>query len=213
MALDLNIKIKELLKKLEGIQTIKSVMTLLNVDKKKAIYYVYLLRKHGYVKTTLNPDKTRIYHISFENKLNTTSYYDIINKYSPIKVSPKEEYKVYKRRISIEETLVFAVKTKSLRVILAALALFNYVTNWSKLYTLAKKNHIERQIGALYDVAREIMKVRRMNKTFRNYAIPKEKYPFEYTVPKIRSKDFKNIENLWKIYIPFNKEDLEVYKK
>ena len=60
--------IKHLLQKLEGIQTINSIMSLLDVDKEKAAYYVYRLRKAGYVKTKKINDNTRIYHISFQNK-------------------------------------------------------------------------------------------------------------------------------------------------
>ncbi len=205
-------KTEELLNKIYGTQTINSVMILLDVNKQKAIYYIHRLRKQGYVKTRYT-NKTRIYYISKENRLKLTSYYDLINKYSPIKIAPRQDYKVYNRKISIEETLIFAVKTKNLRTILAALALFKYITDWSELYTLAKANHLERQIGALYDMTKTIMRVRRMTKTFRNHALPKKQYTFNYTIPDIKSKDFKEIENLWKIYLPFNKIDLEDYKK
>lgn len=206
-------KIRELVKGLEGIQTIKSVMTLLNVNERKAIYYIYRLRKQGYVKTLTTPNKTRVYHISFENKLKSHDYYDIINEYSPIKISPKEMYKIYGREVSVEETLIFAIKTKSFRTLLAALALFRYITNWSELYTLAKKNHVERQVGALYDMSRKIMRVRRMSKLFRKYALPPKDHEFQYVIEGFKSKCFEEIEQVWHIYLPFNKEDLEVYKK
>lgn len=51
------------------------------------------------------------------------------------------------------------------------------------------------------------MKVR-----FRNNSLPKKENKFEYIIPKLKSKDFKKIEKLWKVYLPFNKEDLEEYK-
>ena len=37
----------ELLRKLAGIQTIESVMDILEVDKKMATYYIHRLRKEG----------------------------------------------------------------------------------------------------------------------------------------------------------------------
>ncbi len=210
--LDLTMRTKELLKKLEGIQTIESVMDTLNADKNKAIYYVYRLRKEGYVKTKKQSNNRRVYNISFENKLGGKSYYEIINQHSPIKIATPVVYKIYGKEPSLEETLIYAIKTKSLRTILASLALFKKINNWAELYDLAKKNHIGRQVGALYDLARRIMKVRRMAPKFRNSALPKEEYRFEYVIPELKSKDFIEIEKIWKIYLPFNKKDLEEYE-
>jgi len=204
--------IKTLVKKLEGVQTIKSVMRILNIDKQKAVYYIHRLRKKRYVKTKRLSNNTRVYNIAFEHKLGGISYYEIINKYSPIKISIPKIYKVYGKKAIIEETLIFAVKTQNLRTILAALALFKKIEDWTTLYKLAKKNHIERQIGALYDLAKTVMRIKKMPKRFRNNALPKEEYPFEYMIEGLNSKDFKKIETRWKIYLPFNKKDLEDYK-
>ncbi|MEK6961207.1 MAG: hypothetical protein AABX47_08620 [Nanoarchaeota archaeon] len=202
----------DMVRKLEGVQTIDSVMSILGINKSKAIQTIYQLRKSGYVKTHKRSDQTRIYNISLKNKLKGVSYYEIINPNSPIKISPPNEYKIYGRTPSIEETIVFAIKTKSLRTILASLILFRKVTDWSELYHLSKTNRIERQVGALYDLTRLILKrSKRMPKRFMKNAQPKENYPFEYTIPGLQSKDFQKIENKWKIYLPFNKTDLEEY--
>lgn len=202
----------EIIQKLSGIQTIESVMDILKVDKKKAIYCLYRLRKQGYVKTKRLSNNKRVYNISQENKLGGTSYYEIINQYSPVKVATPMLHKIYGKNLSLEETLVYAIKTKSLRVILAAMVLFKKINNWKELHRLAKENHVERQVCALYDLARRIMRVRKMSKNFRNNALPKEEYKFEYIIPELKSKDFKEIEELWKVYLPFNKKDIEVYK-
>src|SRR3989344_1440937 len=202
-------KTDRLLKKLSGIQTIQSVMDILKVDKKKAIYYLYRLRKKGYIKTKRQSNNRRVYNISLENKLGGKSYYEIINQYSPIKIATPRIYKIYGKEPSLEETLIYAIKTKSFRTVLASLALFKRIDNWTELYNLAKENHIERQVGALYDLARKIMRVRRMVKKFRNNSLPKEGFKFGYVIPELKSKDFKEIEATWKIYLPFNMEDLE----
>lgn len=201
-----------LLKKLEGVQTIDSASNILKTSKDKTIYYIFRLRKEGYVKTKRLSNNKRVYNISFENKLKGTSYFEIINKHSPVKIATPITYKIYGKDPSLEETLVYAIKTGSLRTILASLALFKKITNWSELYQLAKKNRIERQVGALYDLAKKIMKVRRMPDRFRNNALPNKEYNFEYTIPGLISKDFKDIENIWKIYLPFNKNDLSDYR-
>jgi DNA-binding PadR family transcriptional regulator len=53
----------DLFKKLEGVQTVESVMALLGVGRQKAIYSLHRLRKQGYVKTRRRSDQTRIYKI------------------------------------------------------------------------------------------------------------------------------------------------------
>ncbi len=205
-------KLKEALKKVEGIQTVESIMDLLGVSRNKAIYYAHRLNKQGYVKTKRLSNNKRVYNISFENKLGGNSYYDIINQYSPIKVAVPVVYRIYGKESSLEEALVYAIKTGNFRTILASLALFKKIDDWPKLYNLAKQNRIERQVGALYDVARRIMRVRRMTIRFRNNSIPKNNYKFCYVIPGLRSKEFQDIEKVWRIYLPFNKKDLEGYK-
>ena len=200
-----------LLKKLEGVQTIDSASNILKTSKDKAIYYLFRLRKEGYIKTKRLSNNKRVYNVSFENKLKGTSYFEIINRYSPVKISTPITYKIYGKIPSLEETLVYAIKTGSLRTILASLALFKKINNWSELYQLAKKNKIERQVGALYDLAKKIMRVRSMPNRFRNNALPNKDYNFEYTIHGLMSKDFKDIEETWKIYLPFNKNDLSDY--
>ena len=213
MYLHLPMKNEEILKKLEEIQTIKTAIYALNVSKKNSNYHIYRLRKKGYVKTKKLSNNKRVYNISFENRLKGTSYYEIINNRSPIKISTPKTYKIYGKEPTLEETLVYAIKTQSFRTTLAALVLFKKIYDWVNLYQLAKKNHIERQVGALYDVARKIMLTRRMTNRFRNNALPKKDYQWRYIIPELKSDDFKNIEKMWKIYLPFNKKDLEAYKK
>lgn len=205
-------KTKELLKKLEGVHTITSITDLLNVSKQKAAYYIYRLRKAGYVKTKKLRDNRRVYNISFENRLGGSSYYDILNKNSPVKIATPKVYRIYGKEPTLEETLIYAIKTRSLRTILASIALFKKIENWKELYHLAKKNHIERQIGVLYDLARRFMRTRKMTNRFRNNSLPKEDYPFVYMIEGLKSKDFINIEKTWKVYLPFNIADLEDYK-
>ena len=205
-------KTELLLKKLEGIQTVDSASRILRTNKDKAIYYLYRLRKAGYVKTKRLSDNRRVYHISFENRLKGTSYFEIINRYSPVKIATPILYKIYGKDPGLEETLVYAIRTGSLRTILASLALFRKIADWGGLYRLAKKNRIERHVGALYDLARRIMRVRRMPDRFRNNALPQQASYVEYTMPRFMSEDFKDIGETWKIHLPFDKGDLGDYR-
>jgi hypothetical protein len=204
---------QELLKKIEGIQTIKTIMELLDVDKNKAIYYVYKLRKKGYVKTKATSDKSRIYYVYRKNKLGGTSYYEIINRYSPIKLAESSFYKIYGREPSLEETLIFAIKTKKVRVITASVSLFKHIKNWTLLGKLARQNKVERSVGALYDLSRKIMKTKKMSEQLKRSILPKKNSEYAYMIKGFKSKNFKDIEETWKIRIPLNKADLEDYKR
>ena len=68
-------------------------------------------------------------------------------------------------------------------------------------------------MGVLFDLTRKIIKTRKMTKNFRRRALPKKNYKFEYVISKLKSDDFKEIEKIWRIYLPFNVIDLEEYKK
>lgn len=203
-------KTKALLEKLKGIQTIESIMAILHASRQKAIYYIYRLRKKGYVKTKRQGNK-RVYYISFDNKLGGTSYHEIISKHSPVKIS-SSTYKIHGKEPSLEEVLVYAIKTKSLRTILSSLALFKKIHNWTKLYNLSKQDKIERQVGALYDLARRIMRTRKITKRFLSHSLPKKQDKYVYIIENLSSNDFKDIEKKWKVYLPFNIADLEDYK-
>ena len=45
------------------------------------------------------------------------------------------------------------------------------------------------------------------------YALPKKNYEWRYVISGLKSDDFKEIEERWKVYLPFNKKDLEEYAK
>ena len=200
-------------KKLEGLQTISAIANTLKINKRTAINYVSELRKKGLVKTEYGKRKIRLYRISTikRKEVGYPSIYDIINQNSRIKIVTNYKHISYKK-LCIEEVIVEAVKTKSFRVILASLELFNKVRDWSKLYKLAKKEQIGRKIGALYDLTRKFIKIRKIDKRTRN-ALLRSKVKDKYIIKKIKSKDFKNIEKIWGIYLPFNKADMRDYKE
>ena len=119
---------------------------------------------------------------------------------------------VYGKEISLEEALVYAIKSRSFRQILSSIALFKKIDNWPLLYRLSKAENIERQVGVLYDLSRKIMKTRKMSQRFRNLALPKRDTKYCYIIGRLDSRDFKDIEKKWKVHIPFNMADLEDYR-
>ncbi len=207
-------KISDLGAKLEGIHTLESITSTLKVNKRTAVNYISKLRKQGFVKTKRTSSGKRIYNISkLLNRLAGQSYYEVLNKISPLKLSESEIYRIYGREITLEETLIYAIKTEKLRVVLASLALFKQITNWTLLSELARKNKVQRQVCALYDLARSIIKVRKMSQQFKNTCMPKANDTFVYLIDKLESKDFGRIQEKWKVYLPFNMADLQDYTK
>ena len=201
---------------IEGTRTIDDVQEKLNIDRSKAIYILYRLRKLGYIRTKYLPNKKRIYSISLLNKQNRVSYLESFNNNMPnasLKINDTDDYFVYGRKLKAEDELIYALKKNTIRYIISSLFLFRKIEDWSYLYRLAKKENLTRQISALYDVARIfIRKVCRMPKRFRRYTSPKKNEKYIYIVSGFNSDDFKDIEKKWKVYIPLNSSDLWEYR-
>src|SRR3989344_9089724 len=139
----------EIAKRLEGINTLKMVMKKLNVRKSTAIKILSLLRKEGFVETSGGGKKPRLYTISplrIAGK-ERLGLYDIINKYSKVKLFKPFEHKVMDRKLSIEEAIPMAVKERNFRLTLAALGLFGFVKDWAKLNYFAKKYDVTKEVG------------------------------------------------------------------
>ena len=201
--------IEPILRKLEGLNTIDLIAKKLNVKESTAIKKIHELRKFGHVETSGGGKQPRLYRV-YRNKIvkiGNPGLYDIINKNSPVKISRPYEERIVGRKLSIEEALIRAIKTEKYRVILASLALFNKVKDIPKLYKLAKKEDVRRKLGALYEVARNTIRTKKINEKHLRLML-KAKNEKAFIVPKVKSKDFKDIENKWRVYIPFNKQDL-----
>lgn len=208
---------ENIIKILEGTRTIDDVQEKLKIDRSKAIYLLHRLRKLGYIRTQYLPNKKRIYSISPLNKQNRISYLEAFNKNMPnasLRISDNEDYFVHGRKLKAEDELIYALKKHTIRYVISSLFLFRKIENWSRLYNLAKKENLTRQISALYDVARIfIRKVRKMPKRFKRFTTPKKNEKYISIVKGFYSDDFKDIEKKWKVYIPLNRADLEEFTR
>ena len=204
----------ELVKKLEGLHTADSVAKTLNVGRRTAINYIWLLRKNSFVETIYGKRKIRMYRISpFKvKKAGYPGFYEFLNQNSKIKIYAPYINRIYDHKPTIEETIVKAVKTRDFRTVLSALSLFNKIKDWSFLSQIARKENIGRKVGALYDAARTIIRVRRMDERTRK-SLLKNKIKDKFIVKNARTNDLKDIEKIWNVYLPFNKADLEAYKE
>ena len=217
MAIHLGMKMEEYEKlgvSLEGYYTLETFSERMNVDLRRAIYLLYRLRKLGFVKTSYGSGKKRRYYISLRNKQKGISYTDKINELSPIQLASSNPYYIHGRTPSYEEALIYAIKQKDIRYIIASLSLFRKINNWGLLYKIAKQEGFICKIAALYDLSRKtVRKVKRMPRRFLNLAINERGKKFVYLVDPYSSDDFKDIEKKWKVYIPLNFDDLEDYRR
>lgn len=195
-------------KKLEGMQTIESIMKILDISKRTAINYVSNLKKQGYIEYFSAGRKRRIYKISpiktrFKGNL---GLYETINKHSKIKINSPYKHIIHDKKLKPEKALVLALKTQDFRIILASLNLFRFVKDWKFLNKEAKKEKLQRQIGALYDLAKKFIKVRKIDRRIeRSMLNAKGK---KYIYEKVKTKEFFDIAKKWRVEIPFQTQDL-----
>ena len=208
----------ELAKKLEGINTLGMVAKTLKVKKSTAIKILSILRKEGFVETSGGGKKPRLYKLSPLRVAGKEhlGLYDIINRYSKVKLWEPYKHKVIDRDLSIEETIPMAIniaqKEGNFRLVLAVLGLFNHVKDWSKLCYYSKKYNVARKVGSLYDITRTIMKTRKMDSRTRK-ALLKGKDKSKFIIKPHKAKDFTDMGKKWRVCIPFNKADLTRYKE
>src|SRR3989344_6985600 len=103
----------EIAKKLEGVHTLEPAAKALNVKKSTAVKVLSILRKEGFVETSGGGKKPRLYKISpirIAGKEHL-GIYDLINKYSKVKLWEPYKHKVIYRNLSVEEAIPMAVDT------------------------------------------------------------------------------------------------------
>jgi hypothetical protein len=194
--------------------TVKSLSERLGISERTAINYLYYLRKNRLLETSRGRRGIRLYRIKplLKMDIGYPGLFDTINKFSPIKVAAPYEHRIYDHEMTPEEAIIGAILTKDFRTILASLALFSKISDWRLLYRLAKERNLERRVGALYDISRLCLRVRRMDGRIRS-KMKSAKLDNKYIIPETRAKDFPEIENEWGVFVPFRKGDLRRYKE
>ena len=206
--------IEKVAKELEGLQTVSTIAKKLNVSKRTAVNYAWKLRKNGYLTSNGGGRNIKLYNISslgFKKK-EGYSLYSLINKYSRVKLNTRQDYIIHsKNEPTPEEILIRAVSSDEFRLMLASLELFNKIKNWSELRKFAEEYNIGRNIGALYDVTRKFIRVKKMDERTRKALLKSNGKKFLFY--GIKSKSFQDIEKKWRVFIPLNKQDMEIYKE
>ena len=130
--------------------------------------------------------------------------FDIVNKYSPMKLNPWYDHQVY-GEYGAEEALIDAIQTRSFRVILASLRLYSHIKDWRKLHKMALEKGVWQEVMALYELARMYFRVNKLPKKY--YKMGQYRWK---SLTQLKNRDnFRDIQKKWHIYIPFNKKDVE----
>jgi hypothetical protein len=200
---------REMAKREDGLNTLEGFSRDMNIQKSTAVLYLHELRKRGFVKTLRGRRGGRLYDISPVSlrKTGSEGFYEVLNENSTLKIQEPFVHRVYGRNMRIEEVIVEAIKTRDSRTILSSLALFRKVKDWSGLYELAKKQGLERHTGALYSLSRRLFRVKSIDGRILR-RMKEAPVKDKFMIPKLRSDDFKDIEEEWGVHIPFNKSDI-----
>ncbi len=193
--------------RIKGLQTIETIMQILNIKKQTAFNLVSKLKKEGYLTAS---GKKRIYKISNKKIPKQNGMFGIINKYSKIKINPSFIHNVF-GEYKIENALVDALMTKSFRIIFSSLYLFQKIKDWKLLYQLAKKNDIVEEIGILRDLIKNYLLLSHIPKRYEKLFLIKAK-KLKYIVPDIKSSNFIELQKKYNVAIPFSIKEMEELK-
>lgn len=198
---------ENVLRKLEGLHTAETAARTLGLTRQSTINLLSRLKKEGFVTTSGGGKIKRLYKVSTKKQRSRDDgMFDVINKYSPMKLSPWYDHQVH-GHYGPEEALVGAIQTGSFRAILASMRLFNHITDWHKLYRLAMEKNCWQKVGAVHDVAMRVIRVKRIPN---RYKVPfNAKKQFLIRNYPTREPAFFPVEAKWKVAIPFRKGDLE----
>lgn len=197
--------LNEILWKIEGLQTAETAAKELNLSRQSAINLLSRLKKMEYVTVSGGGKQKRLYKITMtKQRKRQPGMFDIINKYSPMKLNPWYDHQVY-GEYGPEEALIDAIQTRSFRVILASLRLYGHIKDWKKLHKMAAEKGVLQEVMALYELAGMYFRVKRVSWPYQKIQI----YHWKGLTQLKNRNNFIDIQKKWHVYIPFNRKDME----
>lgn len=150
---------------LEGKYTLETLAREKGITKQSAINLISKLKKQGLVKTTGGGKQKRIYTITKTPQKKTNGFFDTVNKYSSEKLVHKFKHYTY-GNYTVEKAIIDGIKFKDTRTNNATMNLFRHIKNWKKLFELAKKNNLKKEVLKLYKEARKTTRCKKMPKRY-----------------------------------------------
>ncbi len=201
---------RQVAKRAEGLHTAESLAKALGIRRNTAILYLHRMRKKGFVKTLRGKRGKRLYDIAplQLRPVGNEGFIEILNRNTSMQIMEAYVHRIYGKQLSLEEVIIWCMSSGDYRLVLASLELFRKAENWELLYSLARKASIERHVGALYMLIRRYWRMKHPNESVLR-KLMKAKGNRKYLIPQMRSRDFKDLEKEWNVFIPFNKADMD----
>ena len=150
----------------EGKYTVETFAREHNLARQSAVNLLSKLKREGFVSVSGGGRQKRVYTITRTRQRQTNGFYDVVNKYSPEKIVPKFIHRVV-GRYTIEHAIIDGIRIGDVRTLHATMHLFRHVTSWKRLFDLAKKYNIVKDVHTLYAEARKTTKCKTMPKRYR----------------------------------------------
>ena len=141
----------------EGKYTIETFAKERGLAHQTALNLLSKLKKQGFVQVSGGGRQKRIYTISVTPQKPANGFYTIVNKYSPEKLVPQFKHVVV-GNYTIEHAIIDGITIGDARTLTATSHLFRHVTNWKRLFDLAKKHALTAKVHQLYQEARKTTK-------------------------------------------------------
>lgn len=199
-------------KEIEGIHTVGTLAQERGISRRTAINYLSLLRKKGYVQQ-IKGGKKRLYKVSplLLRTEGNPGLEETINAHSPMKLAVPRLIRLKGRKLSVEDAIVEAVKTGDYRIIIAAIPLFNAVKDWLRLSRRSEEEQVSNRVGAMYELARTMVRTRRMDKRVmrRLQKQRKKQKRMAHLIKGVyKDREFQGIGKKWGVVIGLRKADL-----
>lgn len=150
----------------EGKYTVETFAKKQGLQKQSAINLLSKLKAKNLVTVSGGGRQKRIYTISKKPQEKTNGFYDVVNKYSPEKLNPKFKHKVI-GTYTIERAIIDGIQIGDIRTLEATTYLFKKITNWKRLFDLAKEKKVVEEVYQLYEKAKKTTKCRTMPKRYK----------------------------------------------
>ncbi|MBU1975782.1 MAG: MarR family transcriptional regulator [Nanoarchaeota archaeon] len=150
---------------MQGKYTVELFAKERNLTRQSAINLLSKLKKQGYVTVSGGGRQKRIYTVSNKIQKPTNGFYSIVNKYSPEKLQPDFKHYTY-GNYTIEHAIIDGIKINNVRTRQATMHLFRHIRSWKRLFQLAKKHNLTKEVINLYYEARKTTRCKTMPKRY-----------------------------------------------
>lgn len=150
---------------MEGKYTLERFAREKHISKASALNLLSRLKKENKVQVSGGGKQKRIYTITELPMKPTNGFFDIVNKYSPIKLVPEYDHYTY-GKYTVEHAIIDGLLINSERSKEAIMYLFRHVNNWRLLFDLAKKHNKNKELLKIYMQARKHTKVKAIPKRY-----------------------------------------------